>query len=51
MRRSGKEKTEFFFGLDQHTYVFTVQGRRYSEPMSGLILKYAIEGLLSSAAE
>ena len=49
IRRSGKEKTEFFFGLDHHTYNFTVQGRRYSEPMSGLILKYAIEGLLAQA--
>jgi hypothetical protein len=47
IRRSGKEKTEFFFGLERHTYSFTVQGRRYTEPMSGLILKYAIEGLLA----
>jgi len=47
IRRSGKEKTEFFFGIDRHTYSFTVQGRRYTEPMSGLILKYAIEGLVS----
>ena len=49
IRRTGKEKTEFFFGLDHHTYTFTVQGRSYSEPMSGLILKYAIEGLLAGA--
>lgn len=49
IRRSGKEKTEFFFGLDHHAYSFTVQGRRYTEPMSGLILKYAIEGLLAAA--
>ena len=47
IRRSGKEKTEFFFGLDHHSYTFTVQGRHYTEPMSGLILKYAIEGLLA----
>jgi hypothetical protein len=47
IRRSGKEKTEFFFGLEHHTYTFTVRGRRFSEPMSGLILKYAIEGLLA----
>jgi hypothetical protein len=50
IRRSGKEKTEFFFGLDHSTYSFTVQDRSYSEPMSGLILKYAIEGLLNPAA-
>ena len=49
IRRSGKEKTEFFFGLDHHSYRFTVQGRSYQEPMSGLILKYAIEGLLAQA--
>ena len=49
IRRSGKEKTEFFFGLEHHTYSFTVQGRRHTEPMSGLILKYAIEGLLAAA--
>jgi hypothetical protein len=49
IRRSGKEKTEFFFGLDRHCYSFTAQGRRYSEPMSGLILTYAIEGLLAAA--
>ena len=49
VRRSGKEKTEFFFGLDHHTYSFAVQDRRYTEPMSGLILKYAIEGLLAQA--
>ena len=49
VRRSGKEKTEFFFGLDRHTYSFAVKDRRYTEPMSGLILKYAIEGLLAQA--
>jgi hypothetical protein len=47
IRRSGKEKTEFFFGLDHHLYRFTIEGRSYTEPMSGLILKYAIEGLLA----
>jgi hypothetical protein len=39
----------FFFGLDHHTYTFTVEGSRYTEPMSGLILEYAIEGLLAQA--
>ena len=29
IRRSGKEKTEFFFGLDHHSYRFAVQDRRY----------------------
>ena len=49
IRRSGKEKVEFFFGLDRHTYSSVVEGRSYAEPMSGLILKYAIEGLLATA--
>ena len=49
IRRSGNEKTESFFGLDRHSYDFAVQGRHYSEPMSGLILKYAIDGLLAQA--
>jgi Zn-finger nucleic acid-binding protein len=49
VRRSGKEKVEFFFGLERHTYSFAVQGRHYTEPMSGLIVEYAIEGLLAAA--
>jgi hypothetical protein len=47
IRRTGKERTEFFFGLDQHSYRFEIEGRSYSEPFSGLILKYAIEGQLN----
>ena len=49
IRRSGKEKVEFFFGLERHSYSFAVEGRHYTEPMSGLILKYAIEGLRAAA--
>ena len=45
-----QREAEFFFGLDHHTYSFAVQDRRYTEPMSGLILKYAIEGLLARPA-
>ena len=45
IRLSGKEKTEFF-GLDHHGYT-PHQDRNFQEPMSGLILKYAIEGLLA----
>ena len=32
------------------TYAFTVEGRAYREPLSGLILKYAIEGQLAGMA-
>jgi hypothetical protein len=44
IRRTGKERTEIFFGLDRHRYEFVIEGRSYTEPFSGLILKYAIEG-------
>jgi hypothetical protein len=47
IRRTGKAKTEVFLGLDRGAYTFTVEGRTHSEPFSGLILKYAIEGLLA----
>ena len=47
VRRTGKERTEIFFGLDRHRYEFVVEGRSYTEPFSGLILKYAIEGQLN----
>jgi hypothetical protein len=49
VRRTGKERTEFFCGLDHFHYQFTVDGRTATERFSGLILKYAIEGLLNPA--
>lgn len=48
IRRSGEEKTEFFLGLDCFAHAFEVDGRSYTEPLSGLILKYAIEGLMKA---
>ena len=48
IRREGKEKTEFYLGLDQGFYEFTVDGRSYREQFSGLMLKYMIEGLLKA---
>ena len=48
VRRVGEENTELYLGLDQHSYEFTVEDRRYEEPFSGLILKYTIEGLLKT---
>jgi hypothetical protein len=51
IRRTGKERTEFFFGLDHYRYEFTVEGRHHIEPFSGLIIKYAIEGLLNPATD
>jgi len=46
----GSERTKFIFGLDCPTYRFTVEERSYTEPFSGVILKYAIEGLLNTAS-
>jgi hypothetical protein len=48
IRREGKEKTEFYLGLDHGFYEFTVHGRSYKEQFSGLMLKYMIEGLLKA---
>ena len=48
IRREGKEKTEFYLGLDHGFYEFTVDGRSYREQFSGLMLKYMIEGLLKA---
>ena len=48
VRASNREKTQFYLGLDRHAYTFTVQGRQQTEPFSGLVLKYTIEGLLAS---
>jgi hypothetical protein len=47
IRRAGREKTQLFFGLGEVAYTFAVDGRRHSEPCSGLIVKYAVEGLLA----
>ncbi len=51
VRRPGKQKSELFFGLERHGYDFQVEGRSYREQMSGLILKYAIEGLLAKEGD
>ena len=48
IRREGKEKTEFYLGLDHGFYEFTFDGRSYREQFSGLMLKYMIEGLVKA---
>jgi hypothetical protein len=47
IRRAGYEKTEIFFGFGEVAYTFTVEGRKHSEPFSGLIFKYAVEGQMA----
>ena len=46
LRREGKEKTQYFTGIDQAKLTITVDDRVYEEPFSGLILMYLIEGLI-----
>jgi hypothetical protein len=46
LRRSNKQKTEYFVGIDQGTLNIRVDERQYSEPFSGLILMYLIQGLM-----
>lgn len=45
---SGKSKTQYFVGIDpkQISTTITINERSYSEPFSGLMLQYMIEGLV-----
>jgi len=45
LRREGKDKTQYFTGINQAELTITVDNRVYKEPFSGLILMYLIEGL------
>jgi len=49
LRRSGKEETEYFSGFYKSSIYInnTAKGKTYKETLSGLILKYYIEGLVS----
>jgi len=47
IRRSGKQKTEYFVGTDKVMLDIQVGERRYREPLSGIVLKLLIEGLAS----
>ena len=46
IRRSGKQKTEYFAGIDGTKISISVENRVYEEQLTGLILKYQIEGLI-----
>jgi hypothetical protein len=48
VRSSGKQKTQYFVGIDpeQVTATVTIGNRVYQEPFNGLMLKYLIEGLV-----
>ena len=47
LRRSGIERVQYFKGIDSVTVTFSVEGRTYRERLTGLILKYMIEGLVN----
>jgi hypothetical protein len=48
VRTSGRSKVQYFIGIDPRpiSTEVTINGRKYSEPFSGLMLKYMIEGLI-----
>jgi hypothetical protein len=48
INREGKQKTEYYSGLDNAVLRFSIEGRDYEEPLSGAILARLIEGLLKT---
>jgi hypothetical protein len=46
LRRSDRQKTQYFTGIDQAELNIGIDGRTYNEPFSGLILMSMIEGLI-----
>jgi hypothetical protein len=45
LRREGKEKTQYFTGINQSTITLSVRDRKYQEPFSGLMFMYMLDGL------
>lgn len=45
LRREGKQKTQYFVGINQAEVTIKVEDREYLEALSGLILMYMIEGI------
>lgn len=46
LRVEGRQKTQYFTGIDRAELTITVDNRTYEERLSGLILMYLIEGLI-----
>lgn len=46
LRRTSKQKTEYFTNINQADLTITFEDRKYEEPFSGLILMYLIESLV-----
>jgi hypothetical protein len=45
LRREGKEKAQYFTGINRSTLTISIQDRKYQEPFSGLMFMYIVEGL------
>ncbi len=45
-QRENKQKTEYFIGINRTSLNITVNGRKYAIPVSGVVLKCIIEGLI-----
>ena len=46
-QRENKQKTEYFTGTDKSSITFTINGRKTTIPLLGVILKAAIEGAIT----
>lgn len=46
-QRENKQKTEYFIGTDTNKINFSIEGREYTLPVHGVILKAAIEGKIA----
>lgn len=44
--REGRQKVQYFTGLDRAKLTITIDGRKHVEKLSGLIIMYLIEGLV-----
>lgn len=45
-QRENKQKTEYFIGINRSNLNITTSGRKYTVPVSGVVLKCIIEGLI-----
>ncbi len=45
-QRENKQKTEYFIGINRTNLNITVSGRGYTIPVSGIVLKCIVEGLI-----
>jgi len=46
VQRADRARTQYFTGIDQVELKIRVEDREYIEPLTGLIMKYMIEGLV-----